>query len=72
MPLSKKRGRPPKYVNGRDGKPVVGLSFSRSIRQYYASHSKPRRYFGSDFDAAMASSEHGRPPKTANRTLPSR
>ncbi len=54
MPLSKKRGRPPKYVTGRDGKPVVGLSYSRSIRQYYASHSKPRRYFGSDFDAALA------------------
>jgi len=54
MPLSKKRGRPPKYVVGRDGKPVVGLSFNPSIHQYYASHSRPRRYFGRDFDAALA------------------
>lgn len=54
MPLRKKRGRPPDYVAGRDGKPVVGLSFNRSVGQYYASHSKPRVYFGSDFDQALA------------------
>ncbi len=53
MPPSKKRGRPPKYVNGHDGRPIIGLSFSRSNNQFYASHSKPRQYFGSDFDAAL-------------------
>ena len=54
MPLSKSRGRPAKYVSGRDGKPVVGMSFNRSTGQYYSSHAKPRIYFGSDFDQALS------------------
>ncbi len=53
MPLAKRRGRPPKYVPDQNGRPVVGLSFSKSNLQYYATHSKPRKYFGHDFSDAL-------------------
>ncbi len=46
------RGRPPSYVKGRNGKPVIGLSRSSQGR-YYATHSKPRKTFGRDFDQAL-------------------
>ncbi len=48
----KRRGRPAKYVKDKDGKPIVGLSLSSQGR-YYATHSKPRKTFGSDFDKAV-------------------
>ena len=47
-----RRGRPAQYVKGRDGKPVVGLSLHRPTGTYYATHSKPRKYFSKDFDQA--------------------
>jgi site-specific recombinase XerD len=50
---SKPRGRPPRYVVGEDGKPIVGLSLSSQGR-YYATHSKPRATFGRDFHEALA------------------
>jgi len=46
-------GRPTKYVTGRDGREVVGLSFHKPSGRYYATHNKPRVYFGSDFDTAL-------------------
>lgn len=46
------RGRPPKYVLGRNGKPVIGLS-RKSDGRYYATGSQPRVYFGRDFDRAL-------------------
>jgi integrase len=48
-----RRGRPAQYVKGRDGKPVVGLSLHKPSGTYYATHSKPRTYFGKDFDQAL-------------------
>lgn len=50
--LARKPGRPAQYVNGRDGKPIVGLSL-KSDGRFYATHSKPRAYFGRDFDSAL-------------------
>ena len=47
-----RRGRPAQYVKGRDGKPVVGLSLHKPSGTYYATHTKPRTYFGKDFDHA--------------------
>jgi len=46
------RGRPAQYAKGRDGKPITGLSISSQGR-YYATHSKPRKTFGRDFDQAV-------------------
>jgi len=51
--MTRGRGRPPQYVHGRDGKIIVGLSCEKSSKRFYASHSKPRRYFGVDFDEAL-------------------
>ncbi len=48
----RKRGRPAQYVNGRDGKPIVGLSL-KSDGRFYATHSKPRVYLDKDFDSAL-------------------
>lgn len=48
-----RRGRPAQNVNGRDGKPVVGLSLHKPSGTYYATHTKPRKYFGKDFDQAL-------------------
>ncbi len=48
-----RRGRPPKYVLGRDKRPVVGLSREKSSKRYYASHSRPRKYFGTNLDQAI-------------------
>jgi len=47
----KKRGGQANYVSGRDGKPIVGLSCSSN--RFYATHSKPRKWLGSDFDSAL-------------------
>jgi hypothetical protein len=57
MNPNNKRGRPPKYVNGSDGKPIVGLSYDKNLNQYYATHSKPRVYLGSDNKSAIYKSE---------------
>ena len=51
--MPRKRGRPPKYVIGDDGKPIVGLSYQKSDGRYYATHSKPRKYFTTDFHQSM-------------------
>ena len=45
------RGRKAEYVKDRMGRVVAGLSCSN--RRYYATHSKPRKWFGNDFDRAM-------------------
>lgn len=51
--VKRKAGRPPRYVTGRDGKPVVGLSRETKSERYYATGSKPRVYFGRDHDSAV-------------------
>ena len=48
-----KRGRPPKFVKDENGHPIVGLSYSKHIKSYYATYSKPRKYFGTDFSTAL-------------------
>lgn len=53
MNPKKKRGRPPKYVNGSNDKPIVGLSYDKNTNQYYATHGSPRVYFGSDHKSAI-------------------
>ena len=50
----RRRGRPAKYVLGHDGKPIVGLSYDKSLRQYYATGTKPKIYFGTDLNIAIA------------------
>ena len=52
--MAKRRGRPAKYVNDRDGLPVVGLSFHKGSRRYYTTHIKPPAYFGDDLDLAIS------------------
>jgi len=54
------KGRPPKFVDQRTGKPVkgngvplVGLSLHKN-GTYYATGTKPRVYFGKDFGLAKA------------------
>ena len=49
----KRTGRPPKYVTGRNGRPIAGLSRHKTTGRYYATFSKPREYFGTDFDSAL-------------------
>ena len=51
--MNRKRGRPARYVTGRDGKPIVGLSQEPKSRRFYATGTKLRIYFGKDFDAAL-------------------
>ncbi len=46
-------GPEPKYVKGRDGYPIVGLSRHKPSGRYYATHSKSRKYFGTDLDLAV-------------------
>ena len=60
------RGRPACYVKDRNGKPIVGLSLSSQGR-YYATHSRPRKTLGRDFDQALMrfrrwQAEHGSEP----------
>ena len=49
----KRTGRPPKYVTGRNGRPIAGLSRHKTTGRYYATFSQPREYFGTDFDSAL-------------------
>jgi integrase len=51
--MARGRGRPARYVIGRDRRPVVGLSQEKASRRYYATHSRPRKYFGTDLDQAV-------------------
>lgn len=46
-----KKGRPCKYVTDPNGRPIVGLSCYNG--RYYASHSKPRKWFSSDFKESL-------------------
>ncbi len=48
-----KRGRPANYVKGRDGKPIIGLSRNKADGRYYATHSKPRKWFSTDYDRSL-------------------
>jgi hypothetical protein len=48
-----KRGRPPKFVYDESGKPIVGLSYDKINKSYYATYSNPRIYFGSDYPTAL-------------------
>jgi len=52
-PRKRPPGRPANYVNDQDGKPIVGLSYHKATDRYYASHSHPRVYFGSDYHQAV-------------------
>ncbi len=49
----RKRGGQPKYVLGRNGRPIVGLSYDKTLNQYYSTHHRPKKYFGSDLDQAV-------------------
>jgi len=51
--LKRKRGRPPDYVHDRTGRPIVGLSYHKSTGQYYTTHVRPPKYFGTDYDVAV-------------------
>lgn len=52
-PAKKKRGGQPDYVLNRDGRPIVGLSYDKTLNQYYSTHQRPKKYFGSDLDQAI-------------------
>ncbi len=51
--MSRGRGRPPKYVIGRGKRRTVGLSREEPSDGYYATHSQPSQYFGTDLDQAV-------------------
>ena len=36
-----------------NGRPIVGLSYNKATKSYYATYSKPRVWFGSDFGRAL-------------------
>ncbi len=48
-----RRGRPPKFVLDPNGRPIVGLSYSKSNRCYYATYSNPRVWFARDLAKAL-------------------
>ena len=48
-----RRGRPPKFVLDPNGRPIVGLSYSKSNRCYYATYSNPRVWFARDLAEAL-------------------
>ncbi len=52
--MTTRRGRPAKYVNDREGLPVVGLSSHKASGRYYTTHVKPPIYFGNDLDLAIS------------------
>lgn len=52
-PPKRKRGRPPVYVLGHDGKPIVGMSLHKADGRYYVTGSKPPHYLGTNFDEAL-------------------
>lgn len=68
---SKPRGRPPRYVVGEDGKPIIGLSLSSQGR-YYATHSKPRATFGRDFNEALSRFRAWEAKQSADAFIPIR
>jgi hypothetical protein len=47
------KGRPAKFVFDETGKPIVGLSLDKNNGSFYATYSKPRQYFGSDYARAV-------------------
>jgi len=51
--MNSRRGRPPKFVTDANGRPTVGLSFNKGNKNYYATFSDPRVYFGCDFANAL-------------------
>lgn len=53
MVANRPRGREAQYVHDRKGKKIVGLSCNASDGRFYATHSKPRKWFGADFDVAL-------------------
>jgi len=52
-PPKRKRGRPPIYVLGHDGKPIVGMSLHKADGRYLVTGSKPPYYLGTNFDEAL-------------------
>lgn len=50
---NRKRGREADYAIGRDGQRIIGLSRNAYDGRYYATHSRPRKWFGSDLDLAI-------------------
>ncbi len=52
-PPKRKRGRPAKFVEDYEGNPIVGLSLHKADVRYYATGSKPTRYFGTNYDEAI-------------------
>ena len=53
MEMKRKKGRPPKFVLDPNGRPIVGLSYNKRNRSFYATYSEPRVYFGSDLAEAL-------------------
>ncbi len=49
----RRRGRPPVFVLDPNGRPIVGLSYNKNTRCYYATYSNPRVWFSSDFAEAL-------------------
>jgi len=48
-----RKGRPPKFVNDSNGRPIVGLSYCKSSDRYYATYSKPRKWFATKFKESL-------------------
>ena len=38
----RRRGRPPKFVPDPNGRPIVGLSYNKKNKSFYATYSEPR------------------------------
>lgn len=51
--MARPRGGQPDYVIGRDNRQIKGLSYSQWDEKYYATHSRPRKWFGRDFNTAL-------------------
>ena len=50
---NRRKGRPPKFVLDPNGRPIVGLSYNKANKSYYATYSNPRVWFGSDLAEAL-------------------
>ena len=50
---NRRKGRPPKFVQDPNGRPIVGLSYNKANSCYYATYSKPRVYFGTNLADAL-------------------
>jgi hypothetical protein len=48
-----RKGRPPKFINDPNGRPIVGLSYCKSSDRYYATYSKPRKWFSTELKESL-------------------